>query len=314
MDPRYPALLAEVGPERLAALRAPQMGRATAEVTLQALIGALDEAAPAAGQVAAAPAARVSGRERLWPRRRPGRPTVGVMPVVAPPGVGVDEDTDDSIEIAPFAGFAAYEIAVEGDPFAGANDAIDVIDGMDGIDASEPGAPAEISLDAALDRGDAASALLRPPSRPVAPAPPPSTVTRAAMDALFEGEDASGAGLVLFGDGMDGELDGGAGFAPQPGTDPDMAPLPADAVEGEPTEEGDTSRPGPVAAEDPVLAGAEAPVGEGEPAFGFGFGDDEPTVAGPRPLAVEEEAVDRRGARRDETLLSSVRKLFGFTR
>lgn len=310
MDPRYPALLAEIGRDRVEALRAPRMGRATAEVTLRALIGALDEAGPAAaGGAVAAPPARVSGRERLRPRRRPGRPTVGVMPVVEPPGVGVDEDTDDSVEIAPFAGFAAYEISVEGDPFERAPDGIDV------IDLSEPDAPASTSLDAALDGGDPAGALLRPPSRPAAPAAPP-TVTRAAMDALFEGDDGSGAGLVLFGDGMDGELDGAHGFMPQPGTDPDMAPLPAEASEGEPTEEGDTSRPEAVAPDDAVLAGAEAPARESDPPFGFGFGDDEPTVAGPRPapLEAEEAGADRREARRDETLLSSVRKLFGLTR
>lgn len=78
-----------------------------------------------------------------------------------------------------------------------------------------------------------------------------------------------------------------------------MAPLPGGGDSG-----GDRGE------REAVLAGAEAPI-EGEPdeaPFGFGFGDDEPTVAEPLP-ALDDEQTQR--ARRDETLLSSVRKLFG---
>lgn len=260
-----------------------------------------------------------------------------------------------------FAMPAAFEI--DADAFDAEPDAFDVFDGhpLDRLDGSAVDTgEASISTDDGLDTPNPYAALLRPPAAPPVPVPAPSPTpspapspTRAAMHALFDVDDASGAGLVLFGDAMDDALDdglGGAGdgamgFAPQPGTDPDMAPLPdeaeADGLAEVTTDaalaliaedDSDTSRPGRRRPTDePVLAGAEAPVpmDAGDAPFGFGFGDDEPTVASPRPQIPpldrdshdraahdrsapdpRDEPADPRGARRDETLLSSVRKLF----
>lgn len=303
VDPRthLDALVAAVGPARVERLRRASMTRAEAERLLALLVVAaagtrVDPTAPTLSVAIPARAPSPSPKARLAQRLRSPKPPSenrSEAPTTeAPPASRSTAET-----VMPALG------RVLGDPSGAPRPAVAP------IDSDEPGeqppddddALAGLA-DAPPDSGERGAALLRPPSHPALPAEPP-TATRTAMEAIFDDSDPglmvfgdeqsdSAAGLVLFGDGMD---EAGARFAASPGTDPDVAPLPGDAAE-------DT-------AGEAVLAGAEAPLPVDEDgAFGFGFGDAEPTVAERRPPLDDEQA---QRARRDETLLSSVRKLFG---
>jgi len=176
------------------------------------------------------------------------------------------------------------------------------------------------------------SALLRPPSRPLPrvsmssappePEPAPSgSPTRAAMSALFDDDDNSTDGLVFLGDPPEST----SGLAPQPGTDPAIAPLPAggsDDATGESsadieriertTDELEVPAHPADPSDVPQLAGAEAPTPMDVPAapFGFGPGDAEPTRVD-RRVAVSSPP-DRHAPAHlsEEVVVSSVRKLF----
>lgn len=269
------ALIAQVGARAVARHRRPRLDRPTAERLLTELIAQAGVRPPprrAAATPAPAPGperARPAAALRAAATRRPAVPRPGA------PRARLDRDTLDETP----------------DPFLDLHPAVD-------------GKP----------RPTPTGALLRPPSRPLprlplpTPAPEPAEAeaepspTRAAMGALFEDDDSAG-GLVLF-----GALDDDAGFTRQAGTDPDMAPLPAEG-------EGPTTAPDPEPGDEPRLAGAEEPMPMDAPAapFGFGPGDAEPTV-------VDREAVRRRdstapperapGHLSEEVVKSSVRKLF----
>lgn len=303
VDPKthLDALVAAVGPARVERLRAATMSRAEAERLLAILMVAaagtrVDPTAPTLSVAIPARAPSPSPRARLATGLRSLKPSVDsetrseAPTAEAQPPPATSPSTAETV--MPALG------RVLGDPSGPPRHVLAP------IDSDEPGEalPDDDDALAELESSERGAALLRPPSHPALPAEPP-TATRTAMEAIFDESDPglmvfgdeqseSGAGLVLFGDAMD---DAGARFAASPGTDPDVAPLPGDAAE-ETTSEA-------------VLAGAEAPLPvDDDGAFGFGFGDAEPTVAERRPPLDDEQA---QRARRDETLLSSVRKLFG---
>lgn len=297
VDPKthLDALVAAVGPARVERLRAASMSRAEAERQLALLVIAaagtrVDPTAPTLSVAQPRPPRPAPPAE---PPAEPHSEHPSTMASAAPSALAPSTSRSTAETVMPALG------RVLGDPSGSRRR-------LDGLVDDEPDAPSGDDALADLESPDGAAALLRPPSRPAPPADPPEapTATRAAMDALFDDSDPglmvfsdapsdSAPGLVVFGDAMD---EAAERFVASRGTDPDVAPLPAESAE-------DT-------AGEAVLAGAEAPLtaGDDEVPFGFGFGDAEPTVAERRPSLDDEQA---QRARRDETLLSSVRKLFG---
>lgn len=353
---RYEDLIVELDPAQIERFRTGHLPVAAAEVALRALLAALTDVG-----------LRLTGRDAE--RARWFRQTGGSRPIE--PRTLIAEPVPVGAPI--MAPSIAPIVAPMGSPSEPAPRRVDP--------ASVPSAPlgAEGSLFDSISESsmaEAEHALLRPPTVPPQPvelrveprSPVAKRSTQRAMDALFDDDEASAGGLMLFGD------DAPPGFVAPPGTDPDMAPVPDDSLRpllGRP----ETPAAGPaaslggearlagaaaahsapdaeldelptlgaplgdVAADEVRLAGAEPAGGELDelptlaPSFGgplvdpdddfvgFGWGDDEPTLARPAPDLMPDRlpeplgSIDRSSAaeRSGEKpgVVDSVRKLFG---